>query len=93
MNSPSTEVSPGIWAFIVFFVLALALWLLMRSMFTRLRRMNHAARAEQERLAAEEREREELAQRARDLEVPGREAGSAGLGDGPEEGERRGDEV
>ena len=49
MNSPSTEVGPGLLAFIVFFFLAVALWLLMRNMFVRLRRMNLAERAEQQR--------------------------------------------
>ncbi|MCT1620358.1 hypothetical protein ACWDHH_02890 [Janibacter hoylei] len=94
VNSPSTEVSPGIWAFIVFFVLALALWLLMRNMFTRLRRMNLAERDAQRQRAEQERAREESAERSRESDVAsGREQGSAGLGDGPEEGERRGDEV
>ena len=44
MKTPSTEVGPGMWAFVAFFVLALALWLLMRSMFGRLRRINLAER-------------------------------------------------
>jgi len=39
MNTPSTSVSPGLGGFIEFFVLALALWLLMRNMNARLRRM------------------------------------------------------
>jgi hypothetical protein len=39
MNTPSTSVSPGLGGFIAFFVLALALWLLMRNMNARLRRM------------------------------------------------------
>ena len=56
MKTPSTEVGPGMWAFVAFFVLALALWLLMRSMFTRLRRINLAERdrAEEARRRAEE---------------------------------------
>ena len=32
-------VGPGIWGFIAFFVLAIALWLLVRNMNSRLRRM------------------------------------------------------
>ena len=39
MNTPSTSVSPGLGGFLAFFVLALALWLLMRNMNARLRRM------------------------------------------------------
>lgn len=39
---------PGIGAFVVFFLLALALWLLMRNMNSRLRRMSYVARVEQE---------------------------------------------
>ncbi len=42
----STQVSPGLGGFIAFFVLALALWLLMRSMNGKLR--NIAYRGEQE---------------------------------------------
>ena len=40
-----------------------------------------------------ERARQELAERARGMDVPRGTQDSAGLGDGPEEGERRGDEV
>lgn len=50
MNTPSTSVSPGLGGFIAFFVLALALWLLMRNMNGRMRRMSY--RAEQERKGA-----------------------------------------
>lgn len=102
MNTPSSEVSPGLWAFVAFFVLAIALWLLMRNMFVRLRRMNLA---EQEHKREEERAREEMAERARELDVPRASgageprsdgagaAGSGALGDGPEEGQGRSDEV
>ena len=90
MKTPSTEVGPGMWAFVAFFVLAIALWLLMRNMFTRLRRMNLA---EKQRQQEAERARQELAERARGMDVPRGTQDSAGLGDGPEEGERRGDEV
>lgn len=107
MNTPSSEVSPGLWAFVAFFVLAIALWLLMRNMFVRLRRMNLAEqehKREEER-AREERAREEMAERARELDVPRASgageprsdgagaAGSGALGDGPEEGQGRSDEV
>jgi hypothetical protein len=34
-------VSPGLWGFVAFFVLALALYLLMRNMNARMRRMSY----------------------------------------------------
>ena len=37
-------IGPGIWGFIAFFVLAVALWLLVRNMNTRLRRMAYRDR-------------------------------------------------
>ncbi|MHA7127689.1 hypothetical protein ACRTEC_15060 [Janibacter indicus] len=92
MKTPSTEVGPGMWAFVAFFVLALALWLLMRSMFGRLRRINLAERDREQ----AERERAERAGLARDASGEGKEPSSqdaSGVGDRPEEGERRGDEV
>ena len=39
MDTPPTSIGPGLWRFIAFFVLAVALWLLMRNMNTRMRRM------------------------------------------------------
>ena len=48
MDTPSTSVGPAIGAFIAFFVLAVALWLLMRNMNSRMRRM---AYKEQQRVA------------------------------------------
>lgn len=70
MNFPIDEIGPGWWAFVAFFFLAIALWLLMRNMFTRLRRM---------RLADEQRAREaessrdpqeqQLADRARGIDL------------------------
>ena len=39
-------IGPGIWGFISFFVLAIALWLLVRNMNSRLRRMAYRDRAE-----------------------------------------------
>lgn len=98
MNPPSFEVSPGIGAFFAFFFMAVALWLLMRNMFKRLRRMNLAARAAE--LEAEE--------QARGAESVGPDrtgdggSGASGAGsdsppgsgrDGTEEGERGRDEV
>lgn len=92
MKTPSTEVGPGMWAFVAFFVLALALWLLMRSMFGRLRRINLAERDREQ----AERERTERAGLARDASGESEEPSSqdaSGVGDRPEERERRGDEV
>ena len=40
----STEVTAGIWGFLVFFGLALACWFLFRSMNGHLRRMRYAER-------------------------------------------------
>ena len=50
MNTPSTSVSPGLGGFLAFFLLAIALWLLMRNMNKRMRRMTY--REEQEKEAA-----------------------------------------
>ncbi len=41
MNTPTTDVSPGIWGFVVFAILAVALYLLMRNMNSRMRRMSY----------------------------------------------------
>jgi hypothetical protein len=46
VNTPSTSVSPGLGGFLAFFLLAIALWLLMRNMNKRMRRMTY--REEQE---------------------------------------------
>ena len=40
-GAPSAMVSPGLWGFVAFFVLALALYLLMRNMNARMRRMSY----------------------------------------------------
>ena len=42
-DAPSAMVSPGLWGFVAFFVLALALYLLMRNMNGRMRRMSYRA--------------------------------------------------
>ena len=52
VNTPSTSVSPGLGGFIAFFLLAVALWLLMRNMNKRMRRMTY--REEQEAAARAE---------------------------------------
>ena len=54
-GEPSAMVSPGIWGFIAFFVLAVALYLLMRNMNARMRRMSY--RAEELQREAEDRQR------------------------------------
>lgn len=43
-GTESTEVTAGIWGFLVFFGLALACWFLFRSMNAHLRRMRYAER-------------------------------------------------
>ena len=48
MDTPSSSIGPGLGAFIAFFVLAVVLWLLMRNMNGRMRRM---AYKEQQRVA------------------------------------------
>ncbi len=45
-------VGPGIWGFIAFFVLAVALWFLVRNMNNRLRRMAYRDRERAEEFAA-----------------------------------------
>ena len=62
-----TNVGPGMGAFAVFFILAIVLWLLMRNMNARLRRMSYAQKQA-------EQEREESA-------VEGPDAGAAGSGE------------
>ena len=49
-GSGNLPVGPGIWGFIAFFVLAVALWFLVRNMNGRLRRMAYRDRNESEEL-------------------------------------------
>jgi flagellar biosynthesis/type III secretory pathway M-ring protein FliF/YscJ len=51
MTDTASQVGPGLGAFAVFLALAIALWLLMRNMTARLRRMSYARRQEEERAA------------------------------------------
>lgn len=83
MNTPSTAVSPGIWGFIAFFVLAIALWLLMRNMNARMRRMSYRA---------QERQQEAESEAAGGLagEDDGPVAGEQPPGAGPETGQEPG---
>lgn len=93
MNSPSSEVGPGFLAFVAFFFLAVCLWLLMRNMFTRLRRMSLAQRAEeQDAKRSTEPGRSAAPGRTRESEEAP-EGGASGVGDRSEEREGRGDEV
>lgn len=43
--TPSQAAAPGVWAFVAFLFLAVALWLLMRNMNARLRRMSYKQKA------------------------------------------------
>ena len=61
MTAPSSTIGPGLGAFIAMFVLAVALFFLMRNMNARMRRMSYR---ERDRLAALE--AEEAAKAARD---------------------------
>jgi flagellar biosynthesis/type III secretory pathway M-ring protein FliF/YscJ len=57
MSDGSTlSIGPGVWGFLALFVLAIALWLLVRNMNARLRRMAYREheRVEAERAAAAE---------------------------------------
>ena len=75
MNTPSTSVGPGLGGFIAFFLLAIALWLLMRNMNKRMRRMTY--REEQE--AAARAERGEAPAAAADGRTEGRAADGTGV--------------
>jgi hypothetical protein len=75
-------VSPGLWGFVAFFVLALALYLLMRNMNARMRRMSYAAQ-ERERVADAKAGR-------RDAEADDPTAGDPKSGD-PKSGEPKSD--
>lgn len=52
-GAPSAMVSPGLWGFVAFFVLAVALYLLMRNMNARMRRMSYRAEELQREAEAE----------------------------------------
>jgi len=53
-GSGNLPVGPGIWGFIAFFVLAVALWFLVRNMNSRLRRMAYRDREEADQLHTDE---------------------------------------
>ena len=58
MDTPSTSIGPGLGAFIAFFVLAVVLWLLMRNLNGRMRRMAYKEQQRVAELEAQEAERE-----------------------------------
>jgi predicted lipid-binding transport protein (Tim44 family) len=62
MDTPSSTVGPGIGAFIAFFVLALCLWLLMRNMNGRMRRMAYREQRRVEILEAQQAHQAQQAQ-------------------------------
>jgi membrane protein implicated in regulation of membrane protease activity len=80
-GSPSSVVSPGLWGFVAFFVLALALYLLMRNMNGRMRRMSYRAEERQREVEADAAER--LRRKEGDASTDG--SPSSGDGDGDEE--------
>lgn len=62
MGTPTTDIGPGLGAFVAFFVLALLLWLLMRNMNGRMRRMAYRERERMDELEAQERAEQEKAE-------------------------------
>ena len=82
-GAPSSLVSPGLWGFVAFFVLALALYLLMRNMNARMRRMSY--RSQELAREAEQAEQERRARKGRpaagDAKAVGTEAGGTATGD------------
>jgi hypothetical protein len=79
-----TTVSPGIGAFLAFFALAIALWLLMRNMNARMRRMSYRAEEAQ-------REAESKGAQRPAGEADGREATEEVTPAADDEGEAEGD--
>ncbi|MFW5473944.1 hypothetical protein ACOCJ5_11610 [Knoellia sp. CPCC 206450] len=49
--TPSQQAAPGLWAFVAFLFLVIALWLLMRNMNARLRRMSYKQKAAEQEAA------------------------------------------
>ncbi|MFC8504626.1 hypothetical protein ACFUC1_19915 [Pedococcus sp. NPDC057267] len=79
-GAPSSLVSPGLWGFVAFFVLAIALYLLMRNMNARMRRMSY--RAEELRKEAEAEAGRDRPAASRAPEADGPAAGTPGDGTG-----------
>lgn len=82
-----SSVSPGIGAFLAFFALAIVLWLLMRNMNSRMRRMSYRAEEAQREAEAAAEARAEAKGKVRATgKAGGKTAGGrpAGEGDGPD---------
>ena len=87
-GSGNLPVGPGIWGFIAFFVLAVALWFLVRNMNGRLRRMAYRDRDEADQVHTDD------ADGARVTGTSDAEAPSTGDANGTGNGtERGGDQV
>ena len=91
-GAPSSMVSPGLWGFLAFFLLAVALYLLMRNMNARMRRMSYRSEELARQAQAEADERK--ARKARKdttgaADQPG--TGEASGGDATDDPEQTGD--
>jgi len=90
--TPSQQAAPGLWAFVAFLFLVISLWLLMRNMNARLRRMSYKQKAAE--AEAAERSSGDGARSARDGEPPASRQGSPVAESDPVvEGDGRGDVV
>ena len=87
-DAPSAMVSPGLWGFVAFFVLAIALYLLMRNMNARMRRMSY--RSEELAREAQAEADERKARKRGDEPKGGAPEGGAPEGDAPEDPEQTG---
>ncbi|GGB82743.1 hypothetical protein N798_09655 [Knoellia flava TL1] len=71
--TPSQQAAPGLWAFVAFLFLVISLWLLMRNMNARLRRMSYKQKAaEQEAAGGEARQSPPVAESGPVVEGDGR---------------------
>lgn len=80
MTDTASQVGPGLGAFAVFLALAIALWLLMRNMTARLRRMSYARRQEEERAAQAAQAEEPAGTTTPDRQASADEGSSSGDG-------------
>ena len=87
-GAPSAMVSPGLWGFVAFFVLALALYLLMRNMNARMQRMSY--RSEERTRAAQAEADERRSRKDRDGTKADGDRGDSTEGDAPEDPEQTG---
>lgn len=71
--TPSQQAAPGLWAFVAFLFLVVSLWLLMRNMNARLRRMSYKQKAaEQDAAGREDRQSPPVAESGPVVEGDGR---------------------